>query len=318
MTHIIADVHIPYVNVLQTVADLELLEPSEITAGRVSKADALLIRTRTRCNASLLEGSHVHYIATATIGYDHIDTDFCRLHGIGWSNAPGCNAPAVCEYVEAALNHYAAVRHIALQQLVIGIIGVGHVGSLVHQMCRRHGMQTLLCDPPRRMSESGCSDFCDMQQILQQADIITVHTPLTTAPPYPTHLLLDEQAIRTAHARLIINAARGGIVDEQAVVRSGKDYIVDCWQNEPDICHATLQHALIATPHIAGYSMQGKANASTCCIRALSRFFHLGLDTWTAPPAPAPLRPYDIMHDDRMLRQSPDSFEALRSSYPLR
>ena len=323
MTFLI-DRHIPYLNgLLEPYARVEYLEPEEFTPQRVRSADALVIRTRTRCDAALLDGSQVRFIATATIGCDHIDADYCRRHGIQWTNCPGCNAQGVCDYVmEAVRSQESGARN---QESTIGIVGVGHVGSLVAAEAQAAGMRVIVNDPPKRdeLIASGV-DYRELADLAAQADILTLHTPLTRDGRYPTWHLIDGDILKLCKPRaVIINAARGGILDEQAALaesNASKTFIIDTWEGEPQINHDMLRRSSIATYHIAGYTRQGKLNATRMCLQALSDYFHL--PAFTIDEKVLPLQPQTqsgwLMSIDAQLREYPDMFEQLRSNYQLR
>lgn len=307
---ILIDKYVPFVKGVleQQGATVRYLEPEDFTPATVRDADALIIRTRTRCNAALLDGSRVRFIATATIGYDHIDRDYCAAHDIYWTNCPGCNAQAVCDYVEEALDEYdAEVR-------TIGIVGVGHVGSLVAKMAERRGLRVLLNDPPKGIGVS-------LDDIARECDIITFHTPLTRSGEYATYHLCDETFLsKTKPGALIINAARGGIVDEAALIRSTHPCIVDTWEGEPNINRQLLNYANLSSFHIAGYSLQGKINASNHCLSELCTFF--GLKTCTIDKKLLPLHGDSelgwLRRVSNTLKSHPEKFEYLRESYILR
>lgn len=326
---ILIDRNVPFLGVLRKHARVEFLAPEEFTPESVRDADALIIRTRTHCDAALLEGSKVKFIGTATIGTDHIDLDWCSQAGITVVNAPGCNAPAVAQYVFSSLMH---VINRPLRQYTIGIVGVGHVGSIVATWADAMEMPVMLCDPPRQRAEGG-QNWCSLEDIARKADIITFHTPLTTEGPDATRHLADAGFFNSLrHAPIIINAARGAVVDNRAwvdAIESGLcgPAIVDCWEGEPDIDLDLLYRAAIATPHIAGYSRQGKARASQAVLTALCGHFDLPalrLAESTPPPAarsitPAvALRGYNPIRESDSLKQFPEDFEQMRDNYPLR
>ena len=310
---IIADKFIPFLSGrLESIARVEYLDPVVINSDAIKDADALIVRTRTRCDERLLAGSSVKFIATATIGYDHIDTDFCKLNGISWSNAAGCNAQGVCDYVEEVLYELNVEK-----VKTIGIIGVGHVGSLVAEMARRMGYKVLLNDPPKGLGD-------DIDTLISKADVITFHTPLVDTGEYPTRYMCDTDFLRRCKPNVvIINAARGGIIDEQAALGDnnvGKTFVIDTWENEPDINQEMLNRAKIATYHIAGYTLQGKLNATNICLNALCKHFGLepvGVDTVLLPEA-IPLSHGWLKPIDFQLRQTPKQFERLRETYKLR
>ncbi len=329
--HILIESNIPFIHgVFDDIASVSYLAPADITPQAMRDTDVLITRTRTRCDAGLLEGSRCSMIASATIGLDHIDTDYCRANGIEVTNAPGCNAPAVAQYVFASiLRAWPAEK---LPDLTIGIVGVGHVGRIVENWARNFGMKVLLNDPPRSVAENSDA-FTGLDTIAAQADIITIHTPYTTAGPYATHHLFDDSRLRSFRRRpMLINAARGPIVDNEALCAAIDDGVVgraviDCWENEPAISRRLLEKAFIATPHIAGYSREGKLRASRMAADAVAR--HLGI-TLPPPAEQVPMTPpeaadaeciaatYDPMADTAALRAEPGAFEQLRNHYDLR
>ncbi len=289
------------------------LDAEEITPSVVRDADALFVRTRTQINAALLAQSSVRLVATATIGYDHIDQDFCRRAGIRWVSCPGCNAQAVCDYIEEAL----LTLQTPLKAKKIGIVGVGHVGSLVAEMAERHGMQVLLNDPPRHIGVS-------LDEIAQTCDIITFHTPLTRSGDYPTYHLCNEAFLRRCRPdTLIINAARGGVVDEAALLAAGQPCVIDTWENEPRLNRELLQFASLASFHIAGYSVQGKYNASQTCLNAFGQQFGLSPLQIDKKVVPLQQKYGDsasgwLSRVSDLLKANPDQFEQLRKQYRLR
>ncbi len=326
---ILIDRNVPFLGVLKSHARVEYLSPDEFTPERVRHADALIVRTRTRCDASLLEGSDVRFIGTATIGTDHIDLDWCRSAGIEAVNAPGCNAPAVAQYVFSTLMH---VINRPLRQYTIGIAGVGHVGGIVERWARAMEMTVLRCDPPRQRAEGG-DGWHTLDELAARADIITFHPPLTTDGPDATyHLCSRDFFAALRRAPIIINAARGPVVDNTAwteAIDAGLcgPAIIDCWEGEPHIDHDLLYRAAIATPHIAGYSRQGKARASQAVLTALCRHFglpELRLAESTPPPPALSITPatalhgYDPIPESDALKHFPDDFEQMRDHYPLR
>lgn len=211
---ILADKAIPFLEgVFEPYANVRYIPGGEIDAESVRDADALMIRTRTKCNEQLLEGSKVKFIATATIGTDHIDFPYCDSHGIVVRNAPGCNAGGVMEYVFSALYGLASRRAISLEGDTIGIIGVGHVGSLIERMGLALGFKVLKCDPPRAKAE-GPFGFCDLDYLLQNSQIVTMHTPLdeTTRGMADSHFFSLMQP-----GAFFINSSRGEVVDEEAL-----------------------------------------------------------------------------------------------------
>ncbi len=343
---IIADDKIPYLKgALEPFAEVVYLPGAETCPEIVRDVDALITRTRTICDERLLKGSSVKYIASATIGTDHIDTEYCRKQGIAWSNAPGCNAGGVCQYVAAALFAYAQKKRLKLRDLAIGIVGIGHVGEKVAALCHAIGMKVLLNDPPRQRAE-GEGIFTGLDRIQKNADIISFHVPLNSAGEFATRHMVEDGFLKgLGRTPLLINSCRGEVFDTGAVKRaidSGalSGVVLDCWEGEPEIDLELLEKADIGTPHIAGYSKDGKANGTMISVRAISRFFSLGIDDWEPTAeglqeptgiqldghnkdeeivlAEAVLAIYDILADDRSLRAAPGSFEHLRDQYPFR
>ncbi len=321
---IVIDRYIPFLKgVLEPYAEVVYLDPEQITASAVRNADALLVRTRTKCNASLLEGSSVRFVATATIGYDHIDTEYCRRNDIFWTNSPGCNAQGVCDYVQEALTLVVPdIKKMSAGQTddaakTIGIVGVGHVGSLVARMAEKMGLRVLLNDPPKGIG-------VPLAQIAHEADIITFHTPLTRNGEYPSWHLCDRAFLRLCKPEVVIvNAARGGVVDEEAALleeNDGKTFIIDTWEGEPDINMRMLERAKLASYHIAGYTLQGKINASNMCLEALCNFFSLPMlhIPQSVLPVPETTKSGWLLDVDRQFRQHPSDFETLRETYRLR
>jgi len=338
---VVVDDKIPYLqSPLRQVAEVKALPAEAITAETVRDADALIVRTRTRCDASLLAGSSVKLIATATIGFDHIDVPWCETQGVRWTNAPGCNASSVCQYVECALRLLANEQIITLAGSTLGIVGVGHVGSLVKTMAERLGMRVLCCDPPR--AEASCtlrqnaaetasgmaslekSDyiFFPLETLAAECDILTFHVPLTHDGPYPTWHMADETFFASLKRKpLFINTSRGPVVDTAALrsaLQNGQicQAVIDVWEHEPTPDAELLRLARITTPHIAGYSADGKARASQMALDALTQFF--GLPSITAETPPPSSSPYDIDADSLRLKASPETFEYQRNHYPLR
>jgi erythronate-4-phosphate dehydrogenase len=343
---VIIDNKIPYIKgALEPFAEVIYLSGKETTSGVVKDADALITRTRTKCNEQLLAGSSVKMIATATIGYDHIDTEYCEKAGIEWTNAPGCNSWSVAQYIMAALHSLALEKKLQLSELTIGVIGAGNVGSKVAHFCSVIGMNVLINDPPRQRKE-GDTGFVSLQEIQQKSDIITVHTPLTYEGDDKTYHLLDEKFLDSCENDIfLINSARGEIMDSQAVLAALKfgkikEAIIDCWENEASIDFELLDHTFISTPHIAGYSRDGKAKGTSMSVRAISRKFGLGINEWECENVETPnntlihldgtgktdqgivaeaiLKTYPIMEDNNRLKFSPVTFEKQRGDYSVR
>ena len=333
---VVVDDKIPYIREALALmgVDAVYVPGARMDRTLVCDADALIVRTRTQCNASLLEGSRVRFIATATIGHDHIDADYCAAQGIRWVNAPGCNAASVRQYVQSALLLLQRDRGLRLSGATIGVVGVGNVGRLVAEMARSWGMRVLLCDPPR--AERGESGFVPLERIAGEADVVTLHTPLTYGGKYPTFHLAGEEFFRSLQRRpYFINTSRGETTDTLALLRALErgdvaGCVIDVWEHEPHIDRMLLDRCYIGTPHIAGYSADGKANATRMALEALASHFHLGEVPSITPPPPAEtvlystslsdalLQIYDPARDCRALREHPENFEQLRGDYPLR
>jgi len=343
---IIIDDKIPYIRgALEPFAEVVYLPGSGTTAEVVKDADALITRTRTICSRELLEGSRVRLIATATIGFDHIDIDWCARAGIAWSNAPGCNAESVNQYIASALFSYARRKELTLKGQSIGIVGVGQVGTRIARTAEILGMEVLLNDPPRERVE-GSSQFVPLQEICRAADIISFHVPLNLEGRDRTLHMVDREFCASLERKpLLVNTCRGEVFDTGALhaglgARQLSGLVLDCWENEPGIDLGLLAKVDFGTPHIAGYSKDGKANGTRTSVRAVSRFFGLGIDDWTPsgvePPdnpvleldgaglceesilAAAVLATYEIEDDDEALRRNPERFEQLRGDYPVR
>ncbi|MDR1585580.1 MAG: 4-phosphoerythronate dehydrogenase [Prevotellaceae bacterium] len=336
---IIIDSYIPYIKgALDAFADVEYIPHQQITNGKVRNADALIVRTRTQCGEALLKNSRVKFIASATIGYDHIDAEYCRKNGIAWTNAPGCNAVSVAQYMASVLSFLQLRKNFDLPKAVIGVVGVGAVGSKIASLARSFGMRVLLNDPPRERREKN-GDFVSLDRICEESDIITFHTLLNASGEDKTLHLADESFFnRLKRKPVIVNAARGEIVSTKALLKAvdnGKvgEAILDCWENEPDINLELLAKATLATPHIAGYSADGKANAATQSVQATSRFFGLGIDDWRVESLPEVfqlafekdlsfpqffINTYNVEADSALLKSTPSGFEQQRSNYPFR
>lgn len=324
----VIDSAIPYIQgILEPFAEVVYRSGNQFTQADVADADILIIRTRTRCDKALLEGSRVSLIATATIGFDHIDLDYCAANGIKVVTAAGCNAAGVLQWVAAALAMLSQKDGWQPSEKTLGIIGVGNVGSLVEEYAREWGFRVLRCDPPRKEREGG--DFLSLEEVASQADILTFHTPLDTK----TYHLIDDDLIALIRPdATIINASRGEVADTKALCNASQQLCIDVWENEPAISSELLAKALIATPHIAGYSAQGKANATAMSIAAVAEHFDLPLKEWyPAMVTPARRKKIsweemcrtigdycDLNAESAALRHAPKEFEALRNNYHYR
>ncbi len=341
---IIADKNIPFLKgVVEQYGSTEYLEGADFTHQNIKDADALIVRTVARFDEKNLRDTSIKLICSATIGYDHIDTDYCDAHNIEWRNAPGCNSSSVQQYVVSSLIILSMKYNFCLKDMTIGIVGVGNVGRKVAKACHILGMKVLLNDLPRQKVE-GDAEFVSLERIKQEADIITFHTPLTMEGEYRTLHLVDERFFASLTKKpFIINSARGGIVKTDAMKtaiaeQKIKGAVIDCWEGEPQIDTEYMDMVDIATPHIAGYSADGKANATRMSLASIADFFNLDKSVISGIEAPQPpqpaidlndevaenrifsaiLRTYNPMEDDAKLRENPASFKRLRNEYPLR
>lgn len=325
---VIIDSAIPYIKgVLEPYAEVDYLPSSEIMAKSVKECDALIIRTRTRCDKALLDNSKVKFIATATIGTDHIDIPYCLSKRIIIASAGGCNARGVLQWVAASLKYVCMTDNRSPQDYTLGVVGVGNVGSLVVEYAKLWGFNVMACDPPRAKREGG--EFYPIEELAAKCDIITLHTPLDSTTKHLVNgQLLDIMGGNTT----IINASRGAVVDNNEIVKRSNRYIFDVWENEPNITPDVLQRSALATPHIAGYSKQGKANATAMSVRALASFFGFPLLTWY-PSDITPTTPKEIewselcntiddycpiLEQTTQLKSHPESFEDMRNNYDYR
>lgn len=325
---IVADSAIPFLEgVLEDWAEVQYLPGKAISATDVRSADALIVRTRTRCDERLLEGSSVRFIATATIGFDHIDLDYCRRRGIEVATAAGCNARGVLQWVSGVLAYQAQAEGWSPAERTLGVVGVGHVGSLVKAYAEKWGFRVLCCDPPREAREH--LGFLALEEVAREADILTFHTPLD-ASTY--HLCNGDLLSGMKPEALILNASRGEVVDSESLLASGHPFALDVWEHEPELHPELLARARVATPHIAGYSLQGKANATALSVRALARCFGLPLEAWY-PASVQPTREREISWEEmratifdyfdpeaesRRLKSRAADFERLRDTYSYR
>jgi erythronate-4-phosphate dehydrogenase len=348
---LVIDHKIPFIRgTFEPHAEVLYLPGAEIRKEHLKDADGLLIRTRTRCNEALLGGTPVRFIGTATIGFDHIDTDWCRRQGIQWASAPGCNSGSVAQYITAALLEVAERQGFRLSDKTLGIIGVGHVGSKVERVARILGMKVILNDPPRERTE-GKSGFTDLDRLLEKSDIVSLHVPLNRGETDRTLNLVDRHFLeRLKPGAILINSSRGEVIHEAdliawlhekpAIPKREKrqphlSLVLDVWRNEPDISLDLIGLTAIATPHIAGYSADGKYLGTRMTVDAAAAFFGIKPGPLSGAPQEQRLHvtrqdglmptsrdyvraAYDILADDRNLRDSPENFENLRNNYPFR
>ncbi|HHU00412.1 MAG: 4-phosphoerythronate dehydrogenase [Bacteroidota bacterium] len=342
---VVVDDKIPALKgVLDPYADVLYKEGKAISKEDLVDADALIVRTRTLCNKDLLEGTSVRMVATATIGTDHMDLAWLEQKGIHWCNAPGCNSGSVKQYIASVLAHLILDGTVP-SETTLGIVGVGMVGSKIESLAKALGFKVLLNDPPRARRE-GADKFCSLDYLLSNSDIITFHTPLIRQGEDATFHLMDESKLALLKkGAVVINSSRGEVCETRAMLK-GLDngqisrLVLDVWENEPNIDSKLHNKVWIGTPHIAGYSVDGKSNGSTMTIHAIAREFGLPLQDWQPTSLPVPdypfihldnnsepayltaakaiLRTYDILEDDKRLREDPEDFEKQRGSYPVR
>lgn len=323
---IAVDQNIPFIlKPLQSLPGVEISH--DLSREGVKDAEVIITRTRTKCNADLLDGSTCRFIATATIGTDHIDLPYCEGKGIRVVNAPGCNAPAVAQWVLQAVKETGGFKGRTL-----GVIGAGHVGSIIVRWAEGLGMKVLVNDPPLQYSDPTRFEFSIMEEIADKADIVTVHTPLTKSGLYPSfHLINDDFILSLKRKPLILNAARGAVADTGALLRGMEEgkiigVGIDCWEGEPRINRKLLENALFATPHIAGYSKEGKVRATQMVLDALTDYMRLDKRLLADADLPSPvpefigedMLTYDILEDTNRLKESPATFESQRNNYKLR
>lgn len=373
---VVVDDKIPYIReaIAQITEHVLYLPGKAFTKDKIKDADALIIRTRTRCDRKLLDGTNVRFIASATMGYDHIDTVYCKEAGITWTNCPGCNASSVGQYDKTVLIRLAMAGKLSLKTTKVGIVGMGNAGSAVARALRPLGVTLLFNDPPREEAEKQAVSYastpteypahasnklsCEnghilpheeyalpaplfpvgkwssLNELCDQCNAIFFHVPLIYKGNHPTHYLADATFFNRLKRRpVILNAGRGGIVDESALIQamdSGlvSEAVIDTWENEPDINRELLKRTFIGTPHIAGYSADGKSNATRMALEALCRYFHITARFHIQPPEMSrgnywnttrkELRFYDPEADSLRLKTHPEDFESLRGNYPLR
>lgn len=325
---IVIDDNIPFIDRRIPGADIRILPAGKICRETVHDADAVMVRTRTRCDASLLEGSNVRVVATATIGLDHIDIPWCESHGIAARNAPGCNAPGVAVYVWASLlrSGFDPRKH------TLGVVGCGHVGGIVAQWGRRLGAKVLVCDPPRAAAEYTDHEYISLEELLEQSDAVTLHTPLTRSGDCPTFHLINEKTLRfLKEGAIFVNAARGEVAETRALCDAIRSHriskaIIDTWEGEPVIDRELLELADVATCHIAGYSRQGKERATRMALEAVGECLGIPVITdglqgaYTEPSIITPeilMEKFDPAPLTAELKSHPEKFESMRNGYPL-
>ena len=350
---ILADANIPFVaECFSSIGEVNAVGGREITPGVVGDADVLLVRSITQVNSDLLAGSKVRFVATATIGFDHVDIDFLHRNNIGFASAPGSNANSAAEYVIAGLLEASRKCEINLEGRSIGVIGAGNVGSRVAKKCAALGMRIYLNDPPLQR-QTGEAKYLPLKE-LYDCDFITFHTPLTFEGIDKTYHLADEKFFESLKDGCVfVNASRGGVVDSESLktaIQSGRlqAVVLDVWENEPNIDMELLEMVDIGTPHIAGYSLDGKITGLIMVYKAVCKHFRLSpkfsIEDFLPEPVVRQLRIepstsneegalldavrkiYDIREDDTKLRRTSEKpaekrggfFDGLRKDYPVR
>ncbi len=350
---IIADANIPFVKeCFSSIGDVEVVIGRELTARQLIDADCLLVRSVTKVDEKLLAESSIKFVATATIGIEHIDEQYLAGRGIGFAAAPGSNANSVADYIVAALLYVGRKHNITLEGKSIGIVGVGNVGSNVEKRCSALGMKVVCNDPPLAR-QRGDEKYRPLEEVFD-CDFVTLHTPLTFEGIDKTYHLADEKFFRSLKEGCIfINTARGGVHDTNAIkaaIKSGKlkAAVLDVWENEPNIDNELLRMVDISTPHIAGYSLDGKVAGMIMIYQAACKFFGIEAKNSIDDFLPAPgvpeikiqaggadaqqllhetvQRVYAIGRDDfntREILMVPESergrfFDDLRKNYPVR
>ncbi|MXI50004.1 4-phosphoerythronate dehydrogenase PdxB [Pseudomonas moraviensis] len=274
---IVADENIPLLDAFFAgFGDIRRVPGRSIDRATVEHADVLLVRSVTNVNRALLDGSKVRFVGTCTIGTDHLDLDYFNEAGICWSSAPGCNARGVVDYVLGSLMTLAEIEGADLTQRTYGVVGAGEVGGRLIKVLKGLGWNVKVCDPPRQAAEGG--DYVSLEQIIEQCDVISLHTPLTRSGDSATWHLFDQQRLQQLkQGAWLINAARGPVVDNVALrevllEREDLQAVLDVWEKEPEVDPALAELCVLATPHIAGYSLDGKQRGTAQIYQAYCAF----------------------------------------------
>jgi len=349
---IVADENIPLIDAFFAgFGEIRRLPGRSIDRAAVAEADVLLVRSVTPVSRELLEGSPVRFVGTCTIGTDHLDLDYFEQAGIHWSSAPGCNARGVVDYVLGSLLTLAEIEGADLTARTYGVVGAGEVGGRLIKVLRGLGWNVLVCDPPRQAAGDG--DYVSLEQIIEQCDVISLHTPLTRTGEQPTWHLLDRQRLEQLKpGTWLINAARGPVVDNAALrevllAREDLQAVLDVWEAEPQVDVALAELCVLGSPHIAGYSLDGKQRGTAQIYQAFCAFLDqaptVGLDELLPKPWLAQVTlnagsdpawamamicrgVYDPRRDDADFRRSLTgsvaeqrvAFDLLRKHYPKR
>lgn len=347
--NLLVDANITYAKeAFSSLGNTQLVDGRKLTNAEAKDADILVVRSITNVNEKLLKSSKIKFVGTATIGTDHIDLDYLKQNKIEFADAKGCNADSVAEYVFTALYKVAFQKNISLKGKTLGIVGVGNIGSRVVRVAKSLGMKVLKNDPPLERNKIG-DNYVSLNEILH-SDIISFHVPMILEGIDKTYHLLDENNLKKIRdGAIIINSSRGAVIDNKSLlsesIKREFDLVLDVWENEPAVNIELLSKAKIATPHIAGYSFEGKVNGTKMIYNALCKFLNKQPD-WE-PQTPEIKFPdkklfegknneeklyrlfkeiYDIERDDEMMRKisniKPDEqlsyFDMLRKKYPIR
>ncbi|MBB3239516.1 erythronate-4-phosphate dehydrogenase [Pseudomonas sp. Tn43] len=349
---IVADENIPLLDAFFAgFGEIRRVPGRAIDRATVEQADVLLVRSVTNVNRALLEGSKVRFVGTCTIGTDHLDLDYFQQAGISWSSAPGCNARGVVDYVLGSLLTLAEIEGADLAQRTYGVVGAGEVGGRLVKVLQGLGWNVRVCDPPRQAAEGG--DYVSLEQVIEQCDVISLHTPLTRQGPQSTWHLFDKHRLsQLKPGTWLINASRGPVIDNAALrqvllVREDLQAVLDVWEAEPQVDVALAELCVLATPHIAGYSLDGRQRGTAQIYQALCAFLGQPEQIHLSDLLPAPWLSavslngdsdaawalamlcrgvYDPRRDDANFRRSlvgnvneqRAAFDALRKHYPLR
>lgn len=327
---VVIDDNIPYIKGrLEPFCSTRYVAQNDFSRQAVKDADALIIRTRTRCNRELLEGSNVKIITTATVGMDQFNLPECEQMGIKTYNAPGCNAPAVAQYVWSAILNLG----INPKEITLGIVGNGNIGSIVREWAALLGTKVMISDPPQEvLSADPLQDHYPLEQIMRHADVITLHVPMTKTGDYPTYHMIGQREVDAMKPNaLLINAARGPVIDtvpvRQAVKQGKIRTVIDCWEGEPNIDLELMALSEFATFHIAGYSIEGKQRATRMAMSRIAEYFGFSPDLsgLAAPYVKKTSIDTDKLRDaldfqslTAQLRAEPQRFDVMRGDYPLR
>ena len=349
---IVADENIPLLDAFfEHFGEIRRVPGRSIDRATVEQADVLLVRSVTRVDRELLEGSKVRFVGTCTIGTDHLDLDYFQQAGISWSSAPGCNARGVVDYVLGSLLTLAEIEGADLTQRTYGVVGAGEVGGRLVKVLQGLGWKVLVCDPPRQVAEGG--DYVSLERIIEECDVISLHTPLKKHGAQLTWHLFDKNRLsQLKSGTWLINASRGPVVDNAALrqvllEREDLQAVLDVWEGEPEVDVALAELCVLATPHIAGYSLDGRQRGTAQIYQAYCEFLGQAAQISLNDLLPAPWLSqvtlsansdpawslamlcrgvYDPRRDDADFRRSlvgnvseqRAAFDSLRKHYPLR